>query len=634
MNQSPTLRERWQYALDNLFSRGPAAMILALAALSLVIILLAGAVIAIGSIAPKGEEPLAFGEAVWRSLMRTLDAGTMGGDAGWGFRWVQLFVTLGGIFIISALIGVLSSAIEARLESLRKGRSRVLESNHTVILGWSEQVFTIVSELAVANQSLRKASIAILGEKDKVEMEDELRQKVGPTGSTRLICRTGSPLESADLAITNLNAARSIIILSPPGENPDAGVIKVVLAITNHPGRRAQPYHIVAELRDPKNFDVAHMVGKDEVEFIQVSAYVARIIAQTCRQSGLSVVISELLNFGGDEIYFKEEPALAGQPISQAALAFEKCAVMGLAPAEGGVTLCPPPGTPLRPGDRLVLIAEDDSHIVLNPAGPAALVDESAIHATPPPAPAPEQTLLLGWNWRAPSIICELNNYVPPGSSVQVVTDLQDAQQQIAARCAGLRQLEVSFTPGDTTDRRLLDAVLAQDFDHVILLSYSDTLTAQQADAKTLMTLLHLRDIAEKTRRTFSIVSEMLDIRNRNLAEVTQADDFIVSDKLVSLILAQVSENKQINAVFTDLFDPEGAEIYLKPASLYVQLEKPVNFYSVVAAASRRGELALGYHLRAYAHQASKNYGLLLNPAKSQSITFTEQDRIIVLANQ
>ena len=38
----------------------------------------------------------------------------------------------------------------------------------------------------------------------------------------------------------------------------------------------------------------------------------------------------------------------------------------------------------------------------------------------------------------------------------------------------------------------------------------------------------------------------MLDVRNRELAEVTQADDFIVSDKLVSLMLAQVSENKDL----------------------------------------------------------------------------------------
>ncbi len=71
----------------------------------------------------------------------------------------------------------------------------------------------------------------------------------------------------------------------------------------------------------------------------------------------------------------------------------------------------------------------------------------------------------------------------------------------------------------------------------------------------------------------------MLDIRNRRSAEVSQADDFIVSDKLVSLLLTQVAENKQLHAVFQDLFISDGSEVYLWPASQYVRLDSAVNFY-------------------------------------------------------
>ena len=63
----------------------------------------------------------------------------------------------------------------------------------------------------------------------------------------------------------------------------------------------------------------------------------------------------------------------------------------------------------------------------------------------------------------------------------------------------------------------------------------------------------------------------MLDVRNRELAEVTRADDFIVSDQLISLMLTQISENRELDAVFADLFDPDGSEIYLKPAGDYVE---------------------------------------------------------------
>src|SRR5690606_10475962 len=102
----------------------------------------------------------------------------------------------------------------------------------------------------------------------------------------------------------------------------------------------------------------------------------------------------------------------------------------------------------------------------------------------------------------------------------------------------------------------------------------------------------HVRDIAGKKAAKVSIVSEMLDVKNRQLAEVTRADDFIVSDRLVSLMLAQLSEEKGLQPVFQDLFDPEGAEIYLKPAGEYVKLDAAVSFYTVLEASLRKGELA------------------------------------------
>ena len=165
-----------------------------------------------------------------------------------------------------------------------------------------------------------------------------------------------------------------------------------------------------------------------------------------------------------------------------------------------------------------------------------------------------------------------------------------------------------------------------------MILLTNEGLPEQEADARTLITLLHLREIAETASQPFSIVSEMLDPRNRVLAEVTRADDFIVGDRLVALLLAQVSENKELNAVFQDLFDPDGSEIYLKLASNYVTIGKPVNFYTVVESARRRGEIAIGYRIKAQSGDASQAYGVKVNPKKSKSVTFAEWDRIIVIA--
>jgi hypothetical protein len=306
---------RLRYAFDNTMSRGTLAMIGWLAMLSLLVVGLAATVVSIAGIAPGDAERVGFVEAAWLSLMRTLDPGTMGGDTGWSFRVVMLFVTLGGIFVISTLIGVMASGIGQKLEELRKGRSRVVETGHTVILGWSEQVFGIVSELAIANQSRPGAAVVILAERDKIEMLDDVRRKVGPTRPMRVVCRTGSPADQADVEMVSVDTSRAIIVLAPDGDSdPDAAVIKAVLAIINRAHRRRDPYHIVAELRDEKNTDVLRLVAPDEIEIVVVADLVARIIAQTCRQSGLSSVYQELLGFEGDEIYFHAVPAeLAGR---------------------------------------------------------------------------------------------------------------------------------------------------------------------------------------------------------------------------------------------------------------------------------------------------------------------------------
>lgn len=628
-----TWGERLRYAFDNYMARGTGALILALGVISALIIFLAGLVITVAQIRQPGDDAYGLGEAMWLSLMRTLDAGTMGGDAGVGFRVAMLGVTLGGIFIVSALIGVLNTGLEDKLSELRKGRSRVVETGHTVILGWSEQVFSIIDELVLANANQPRSCIVVLGDEDKLKMEEAIRDNVAPTGRTRIVCRSGNPIDLADLEIASPHTAKAIIILSPATAEPDSNVIKAMLALTNNPKRRAEPYHIVAEIRDAKNMEVARLVGKDEVELVLVGDLISRIIAQTCRQSGLSVVYTELLDFGGDEIYFYEEPALRGKTFGETLLAFEDSTVIGLAQKAGTVALNPPMQTVVGAGDRLIVIAEDDDTIKLAGHAQAPVQASQIVHNQPAPQ-VPERSLILGWNWRAPSIINELDNYVAPGSEVTVVSNKAEAAELVARLCVGVKHQQVSTLTGDTTDRRTLDGLNVTSYQHLIVLSYADDLDEQQADAQTLITLLHLRDISERTGQALSIVSEMLDLRNRALAEVTKADDFIVSDKLVSLMLSQVAENKQLNAVFTDIFDPEGSEIYVKPAGNYVRLGEPVNFYTVVEAARQRGEVAIGYRVRALAGEASRAYGVVVNPDKSKPVTLSEADRVIVIAEE
>ena len=92
----------------------------------------------------------------------------------------------------------------------------------------------------------------------------------------------------------------------------------------------------------------------------------------------------------------------------------------------------------------------------------------------------------------------------------------------------------------------VIDSLDITSYNSVQLLCYKEEMELQDADAQTLISLLHLRRVMEETKKEVKVVSEMLDLRNRDLAEVTKADDFIVSDKLISLLMSQVSENKYL----------------------------------------------------------------------------------------
>jgi ion channel POLLUX/CASTOR len=632
MTKKPTLAQRLRYAFDNTLARGPAALILwlvfataALIAAAVVLDLIAGGVSQEAGLGPR--------EVFWSILFQTLVPNPPNNvDSPWQFMVIMFGVTLASLAMVSILIGLSSAAIQGRLETLRRGRSHIIEKNHTVILGWSEQIFAIVSELIIANANQPRATIAILGDKDKVEMEGELRHRIKSARRTRIVVRRGSSTQHADLDLVSPQTSKSIIIL-PGGEAdmPDAVTIKTILALVKAPHRRPEPYHIVAVLRKASNQEVVRLVGGGEVELIMSGDVIARIIAQTCRQAGLSNVYTELLDFENDEIYFQEEPALVGKTFGEALAAYEDSTLIGLAQRDGAPRLMPPLDTVIAPGDRVVAISADDDTVRLS--GLAAVpLQADALVSVQSRIRTPERTLLLGWNWRASTIVRQLDAYVAPRSTLTVAAQHETVESEIEALRQELANQELHWLAVDFSTRSVLDELQLQTYDHIVVLAYSDTLDTQRADALTLLTLLHVRRIADENHHHYSIVSEILDQRNRELAESSRADDFIVSDRLVSLLMAQVSENKALNEVFNDLFDPIGAEIFLKPATVYVQPGVPVSFYTVVEAARWRGEVAIGYRLSALETDEAHGYGVVVNPPKSPAVTFTPSDQVIVLA--
>lgn len=617
-----SLGDRLRYRFDNSMSRGTPALIAWLSVVTLLLILLFTVIVQVFNLRDESEN-VGFFREIFQNLFHALDPGTVAGDGftSWQFLITMLVLTIAGLFIVSALIGVIAAGIDTKLADLRRGRSIVLEQDHTVILGWSDSIFTIVRELTIANESRRKPVIVILADRDKVDMEDELRAKVDDFRGTRVICRNGSPMDIDDLRLSSHTTARSVILLAPQeSEDPDAEVIKTLLALT-HAGPDGP--RIVAEIRNPTNLEAARLVGADRTVLLDIRETVAKLVVQTSRQSGAAAVYTELFDYGGDEIYFLEEHRLDGMTYADVQLAFSQATVVGVI-ADGVPKLNPPADTVIA-GHALIVVAEDDSVLKGDPDS-SVQPDLSQLGTGAGQDEHPTQALLIGWNERAPIVLREMDKYAPAGSTLTVLTsyDVRDVPQ--------LENLQVTVAPGSTTDRSTLEEHVRPDLDQVLVLCYSNDLEPQAADARTLVTLLHVRDILGRYDSATPVVSEMLDDRNRVLAQVAHVDDVVVSGEIVSLLVTQLSEDHRLEAVFDELLGDQGSEIYLRPAEWYVEPGAEVTYATIIAGASRRNETALGYKSAALA-EGEASFGVSVNPAKSDTFQVLPGDRVVVLAD-
>ena len=465
----------------------------------------------------------------------------------------------------------------------------------------------------------RRPVVVVLAARDKVEMEDAIREKVPDLHGTRVVCRTGSPIDLDDLTLSSHSSARSLIVLSPGGEGPDSEVIKTLLALT----RTGDGPRIIAEIQDPQNLEAARLAGGERAVLVDKQETVARLIVQTSRQSGAAAVYTELFDFDGDEIYFHSAPELAGSTYAEAQQAYEAVTVIGLLDETGRARLNPPPSSCV--GSRqLIVVAADDS-VLEGAAASRAAVDETTLSGFAGTEEHASEILLIGWNERARSVVRELEANTQPGSRLTVLTEFGEPN------LPPLSNLSPTVVRGRTTDRGTLEQHVHANLDQVIVLCYSQHLNAQRADARTLVSLLHVRELVGEGHNSPAIVTEMLDDRNRALAEVAHVDDVIVSDKILSLILSQLSEDARLEPVFADLHDAEGSEIYLRPVEWYVTGDR-ASFATIVAAAGCRGETALGVRSQAEARENGFS-GVMINPPKSRVFDLQAGDRVVVLAD-
>lgn len=650
----PTLAQICRYKFDNFMSKGGSSLFVILTVVFVLLLLLIGILRGVGELSGmESERGDQADEGVLREFYLTwlqmTDPGNMAQDidSPWYYKLTAVLAGIAGIIMLSLLIGFITTALVEKMNQLRKGHSKVIEEGHTLILGWSEQrVAEIIRELVIANESEDSATIVILSETPKEEMDDWLKLVLGDTKTTRIVTRSGSPSSLVNLRVTSIETCKSAIVLASAKTDAnheertrsDAKTIKTILALAMSRGRD-NPLNIVAEFHELDHLGIVQPSCPHAITAADANSVLAKIIVQTSRSVGLSIAYNEIMSFDGCEMYFHQPDngQWLGLTFGAAQFHFPDGVIMGIRRANGELLLNPDASTSLIDGDDVLILADDDSTIEFRHK-PVATAREFPLKDGRLER-AIETELIIGWNQKGPILVREYSDYVLTGSSIEIIIHepSEATQTEIAQLEAEIENLTITLINADPLEADTLINAEPQRRDNIIILNRSDAdTTAEQADANTILILLLLRQIFDKQPDggvNTRLITEVMDSANQSIISDVGVRDFIISDRLISMLLAQFSEEPDIKRVYDDLFEEDGSEIYLKPASLYFEnLPVEVSFADCMALAQKRTEVCLGIKLKASEEDPDANYGVKLIPEKNTRYHLNSDDCLVVLA--
>lgn len=634
---------RFKYSFDNFMSRGGLSVFMALVFLFMAAILVMSVLRILANQFLPQEKFTDFLNVLWIQFTQVADGGSIAEDAesNWLNRVIGITTMFLGLVLFSSLVAFITSMFEAKMDELKKGKSDVIEEDHTLILGFGDRVLEIIRELIIANESEKSPAVVVLADKPKDEMDDFFRDRVEDLKTTRIVTREGPTSSLQYLKRAGVESAKSVVILNQAPEDAsydekalgDARVLKTILAVVACTGEENLP-PIVAELHLAPKQQLALNIVPGKISIIDNRSILAKLMVQTSRISGLAKVYDNLVGFDGCEFYFHRPDSGWGSiKYKDLVMHYPTCSVLGVRNADGTIRINPDPDTVVLADDEAILLAEDDSAISFSKK-PSNYKKPDGKPASPL-AKHTESQLIVGWSGKTSIIVDEYSNYLTEGSSIDVLVSEPDEDMkkdfgEIQARHPGIK---MRLIKADVSQSSIVAKLKPEQYDNVILLA-GDGGDAELRDSETIASLLEFRNYFRGMGNVKTqLITEVADSDNIEIVEEAGVKDFLISNQFVSKIYAQVSEEPDVLKVYEDLFRSEGSEVYLKPAALFFNsFGATLTFADICAAALERKETCFGVRVRSEENDHDKNYGIYLNPSKADTFVLKEDDWLITLA--
>jgi len=634
------LIDRFRFLIERQLSHGPFNQLLIVTAVIGLVSLVGGGLVLLSGIDDENLQ-----ESVWWAFLRLSDPGYLGDDEGIWRRIVSTALTIAGyVLFMGTLVAIMTQWLLRKMRLLEQGLTPVAYRGHVAVLGWSSRSLPLLKELLEQaslrglKHRLKGKPIAVLadditnGPLEQVQGDRQLRSKF-----RRLVLRSGSVLNPDHIDRVNVTEADTIVIPSSGHTGSlltaDAETVKTLASLRGRVLNSKRYPLVVAELQDSRKISIARQAYPGTLHVVASDIAVSRALARSLVTQGMSKVLNNLLvDPAGAQFYVLSIPEMALNKWSAVQSYLSHGIACGLYNTERGLNLNPSSGLPVKPGDRVIILARSVPEFLSKPQRTTRVnqtegelnATASALRKTDSFGAGSKRVLMLGWNKRVPALVEEIAGYGDLRCDITSVstTPIEDRQQELNDRLtekAYVSAPNIEFHQADYTYEHVLRQYEPSEYDVVLMFSSDRSLSGEEADARTIVGYLVLEKLLSKVDATPRVILELSDASNEAFV-TAKNNEVLISSLMVSHVLAQIVMYPELRYVYDELLAASGADISILPIAEHWYGR--YSFGQLKQALSDEGLTLLGVQ------QSSETW---LAPEDSDTFDCNESTRAILL---
>lgn len=516
-----------------------------------------------------------------------------------------------GLMIFGTIFAWRTSALDATKKRVLAGRTPLNDRGHFVILGWSTASLTIVAELARSAPPRTKLTVAILATDENQNIRtqvEEMLDRERLRGKVRVLIRTGNPASTNDLNRVNLRAAKGVAIVDSPALGDKYAGVAVATVVSKMLGEDSET-QVVFEASGSSAREVARRAIGSGALVISGLDILTKVMAQSARHDAIGECLTDLLNFGGSELYTIAYDDGTQRRYSDLVETIRGVSLVGV--FHGGELELNPRGTTIvSSGDRLIAVAKDSSEL-LSARFDGVVADELPVAQLEEITAVPRNIAAIGLSDHLDSLVGNLGSFLPSGTTFTAISERESpAHSETIGSVTVVRSTVRSLITPD-----IVEAVPADTHKLLLLADTEFTDVTEVIDAHTLVSLELLRRGRSQGRFSSGITAEVLSSANRESFSGLDAAglDIVVGDEVTGMLISQGLANSDIVLGLLDLLDPATGS-----ALAAFAVESPregLTYQSLITAGLRVGVSVVGWR-----YSEAGSWRLELNPSRESPV--------------